>query len=343
MRKLILKNHQSPGDILMLTATVRDLHACYPGEFLTDVRTSADQLWQHNPRLTPLQNDDPEVITLQCNYPLIHRSNESPYHFVEAFTEFLNDKLSLHVVPQKLAGEIHLHPREKAWISQVQERTKTEIPFWVIAAGGKYDFTAKWWNTSRYQEVVDYFHGKIQFVQVGELHHYHPPLRGVIDLRGLTDIRQLVRLVYHAQGVVCGVTFLMHLAAAVETKAGRELSRPCVVVAGGREPPQWEAYPHHQFLHTVGALSCCEKGGCWKSRTLPMGDGSEKDAPRNLCVDVVDRMPRCMDMISSEDVIRAIERYFQGGRHAYLTSEQFCAAQPAVRQPSAQSISTFVA
>ena len=26
-RKLILKNYQSPGDILMLTATVRDLHA----------------------------------------------------------------------------------------------------------------------------------------------------------------------------------------------------------------------------------------------------------------------------------------------------------------------------
>lgn len=38
MRKLILKNHQSPGDVMMLTAAVRDLHACQPGKFLTDVR-----------------------------------------------------------------------------------------------------------------------------------------------------------------------------------------------------------------------------------------------------------------------------------------------------------------
>ena len=338
MRKLILKNHQSPGDILMLTATVRDLHASYPGEFLTDVRTSVDQLWQHNPLITPLREDDPEVTALRCNYPLIHRSNESPYHFVQSFTEYLNDKLSLKITPQKYAGDIYLHQQEKRWISQVQERTGKEIPYWVIAAGGKYDFTAKWWASDRYQQVVDYFYGKIQFVQVGELHHYHPPLRGVIDLRGLTDVRQLIRLVYHAQGVVCGVTFLMHLAATVETKGSAGQTRPCVVIAGGREPPQWEAYPHHQFLHTVGALPCCEKGGCWKARTLPLGDGSEKDLPRNLCLNVVQGMPRCMHMISAEEVICGIQMYFDGGRLAWLTQQEFCAAQPTIRQPIAHSL-----
>ena len=40
MRKLILRNFQSPGDIVMLTAAVRDIHRAHPGEFLTDVRTS---------------------------------------------------------------------------------------------------------------------------------------------------------------------------------------------------------------------------------------------------------------------------------------------------------------
>jgi ADP-heptose:LPS heptosyltransferase len=338
MRKLILRNHQSPGDILMLTATVRDIHACYPGEFLTDVRTSAGQLWMHNPLITPLREDDPEVTSIRCNYPLIHRSNESSYHFVQSFTEYLNDQLSLKIFPQKYAGEVYLHSKEKTWISQVQERTKREIPFWVVAAGGKYDFTAKWWATDRYQQVVDHFYGKIQFVQVGELHHHHPPLRGVIDLRGLTDVRQMVRLMYHAQGVVCGVTFLMHLAAAVETKTKYGDTRPCVVIAGGREPVQWEAYPHHQFLHTVGALPCCEKGGCWKARTLPLGDGSEKDAPRNLCLNVIDGMPRCMHMISAEEVVSRIEMYFDGGRLSYLTAQEFDAAQPAVRQPLSQSI-----
>jgi hypothetical protein len=47
MRKLILRSSQSPGDILMLTAAVRDLHAAYPGQFQTDVRTSADAIWEN--------------------------------------------------------------------------------------------------------------------------------------------------------------------------------------------------------------------------------------------------------------------------------------------------------
>jgi hypothetical protein len=36
MRRLILKNHQSPGDLVMLTAAVRDLHAACPGRFRTE-------------------------------------------------------------------------------------------------------------------------------------------------------------------------------------------------------------------------------------------------------------------------------------------------------------------
>ena len=100
-------------------------------------------------------------------------------------------------------------------------------------------------------------------------------------------------------------------------------NRPCVVVAGGREPPQWVAYPHHQFIHTVGALRCCDNGGCWKSRCVPLGDGDEKDRPENLCVAPVaiapDRhLPRCLDLITAADVIRAVELYHAGGALRYL-------------------------
>ena len=37
VRKLILENSQSPGDIVMLTAALRDLHRCYPGTFQNGV------------------------------------------------------------------------------------------------------------------------------------------------------------------------------------------------------------------------------------------------------------------------------------------------------------------
>jgi ADP-heptose:LPS heptosyltransferase len=328
-RKLILRNHQSPGDIVMLTAAIRDLHHTFPGHFLTDMRTSCPQLWEHNPYLTPVRDDDPEAEVIECNYPLIHKSNQYPYHFIHGFIEDLGERLGVRIQPGIFKGDIHLAEREKHWMSQVQEITKEPLPFWIIVAGGKGDFTIKWWDSARWQQVVDHFRGKILFVQVGEAKHWHPPLKNVLDLRGRTDLRQLVRLVYHAQGVLSPVTMMMHLAAAVEVKGGRPKNRPCVVVAGGREPSQWEAYPHHQFIHMNGALFCCDNGGCWKSRTIPLGDGDEKD--KHLCIDVVPEtapgmrslpLPRCMDLITSNEVTRRIEMYFNGGTARYLNADE---------------------
>jgi len=166
--KIILENYQAPGDIVVLTAALRDLHLCHPGEFVTDVRTICPELWDHN---------------------------------------------------------------------------------------------------------------------------------------------------------VSPVSFLIHLAAAVPTKPGAPACRPCVVILGGREPAHWVSYPQHQVLHTNGALRCCANGGCWKARTVALGDHHEKDSPELLCEDVVDGpLPRCMDMIKADDVIRRIELYFEGGAISYLSA-----------------------
>jgi len=67
-------------------------------------------------------------------------------------------------------------------------------------------------------------------------------------------------------------------------------------------------------LHTAAALPCCDNGGCWKSRTEPLGDGDEKDT--DLCLRPVAtptgrKIPRCLDMISASNVIDAIERYLE--------------------------------
>jgi hypothetical protein len=217
----------------MLTAAVRDLHSCYPGQFLTDVRTSCPELWEHNPHLTSLSEKGRGVELIDCSYPLIDQSNQVPYHCLHGFIAFLNQRLGLAIRPTAFKGDIHLSDREKSWYSQVRELTRRDIPFWIVVAGGKYDVTVKWWETGRYQEVVDHFRDKIQFVQVGENGHYHPKLDGVIDLRGQTNLRELVRLVYHSQGVLCPVTAVMHLAAAIETRRGLPKRRACVVVAGG--------------------------------------------------------------------------------------------------------------
>jgi ADP-heptose:LPS heptosyltransferase len=332
MKKLILRCGLSPGDIVMLTAAVRDLHRCYPGQFTTDVRTVCPELWEHNPYITPLLDDDPEAQELDCSYPLIDRSNEAPYHCLHGFIEFLNDRLGLAVKPTAFRGDIHLTEEERNWFSQVHELTGEKTPFWIIGAGGKYDITIKWWETRRYQQVVDRFRDKLLFVQVGAPGHHHPRLEGTIDLRGKTSLRELVRLVYHAQGVLCGVTALMHLAAAVPVRSGPGRNRPCVVVAGGREPVHWEAYPDHQYIATTGALPCCANGGCWKARTVPLGDGDERDHPDHLCTNVVGGLPRCMELITPDEVIRRIELYFRGGVLRSLSQRERIAARRGVKK-----------
>jgi ADP-heptose:LPS heptosyltransferase len=331
-RKVILKNFQSPGDILMITAAVRDLKLSYP-DILIDVRTSVKEIWENNPYLTKLDEKDKDVEVFKVEYPLIHFSNEGQYHFIHGYRKNFEEQLGLKIEPKKTVqgehgkkkweipcslfkGDIHISDEEKSWMSQIEERG-IKKDFWIIMAGGKYDFTAKWWNPDYYQEVVNHFKGKVTFVQCGEKSHWHPKLKGVVNLIGKTDFRQFIRLIYHSVGVLCPVTFAMHAAAAIESKHGLK-NRPCVVISGGREPSQWEKYPHHRFLETNGALDCCDNGGCWKSRCQTVGDGDEKDT-QGLCIYPIKipnrklSIPKCMDMIKPKDVIRSIEMYYDGG------------------------------
>jgi ADP-heptose:LPS heptosyltransferase len=330
VRKLLLKAGFAPGDGVALTAAVRDLHRSFPDEFQTDVETPYADLWRHNPYVHPLDPDAPDVEHIECDYPLIQSANQTPVHCLNGFVQFLSGHLQRHIRLTEFKGDIHLSAEEQNLPSQVESLLGTRIPYWIISAGGKFDLTVKWWEHKRWQAVVDHFRDRILFVQVGDSKHYHPRLDGVLDLRGWTSLRQLIHLVYHAQGVLCPVTCLMHLAAAVPTRSDQSRSRPCVVVAGGREPAHWEQYPGHQFLHTVGSLPCCASGGCWKRRTIPLGDGRENDATEHLCAAPVGDLPRCMDMISPDDVIRRIEYYFEGGTISPLTSAQ---AENARRAP----------
>jgi ADP-heptose:LPS heptosyltransferase len=313
----VLRNMQAPGDAVMLTALVRDLHRAYPGRFATDVRTPYPEIWHRNPHIVDLDEGDAATTVVDCRYPLVTSSHRSSFHFLQGFVDDLNLKLGLSIRLTRFAGDIHLDNADRAWPRCLAGRLDEGEPYWVVVSGGKYDYTAKWWDPRRFQEVVDHFRGRIRFVQVGSRADYHPLLANAIDLRGRTNLRELIRIVHHSSGVLTPVSLPMHLAAAVEPARNGPAERPCVVIAGGREPPQWETYPTHQFVHTVGALSCCARSGCWKARAYPLGDGDEKDAPERLCTNLVGTLPRCMDLITSREVVARIERYYEGGVLSY--------------------------
>jgi len=136
----------------------------------------------------------------------------------------------------------------------------------------------------------------------------------------------VIRLIHHAEGVICPVTFAMHVAAA--------LHKPCVVTADGREPWWWEGYINspdrhfgdhcaavsvpHRFLHTIGALDCCQTGGCWKSQVVGKPVLGPRDCVKSVALQRGRQSPACMMAVTPEIVADAVLSYYRDG-----TLEQF--------------------
>lgn len=116
-----------------------------------------------------------------------HRPHQhAPFHFIRGFIEYLNETLGLQIKPTLFKGDVHLSSEEREWFREVEDAKGRPPRFWLFASGGKFDYTIKRWSPSRYQEVIDRFLGRLEFVQVGEDQHHHPRLERVLDLRGHT-------------------------------------------------------------------------------------------------------------------------------------------------------------
>ena len=226
---------------------------------------------------------------------------QTSVNFLGGYTEHLAAQLGVPIRCQTNRPMLYLSREELPWTSQVDEITGGHrVPYWIVCAGTKSDFTTKQWPVEYYQEVVDRTSHKWQWVQIGESSHNHPALTGVIDLRGKTDTRQLIRLVYHARGGLGPVTFLQHLCAAFR--------KPYICLLGGREPITWVQYPLQHTLHTLGLLDCCRHQACWKSRVTALGDNPQLDG--SLCELPVlsgsKPVGRCMQMITPEHVVAVL-------------------------------------
>lgn len=291
-RKLLLITDQAPGDAVAMTAAIYSLHKEYPGRYVTAVQSRYPEVFAHNPNV---YEDDSGAAELRMHYPAVHDSNERGIHFMQGWCEFLGSTLGVHV--PLLTNRPHLY---------FPDPTPPVEDYWVICSGGKRDFTNKFWGHHNYQSVVDRLAGAVRFIQVGgpEPGHLHPRLSGVEDMIGKTSLRELFDLIRRSRGVVCGVSLPMHVAAALE--------KPAVIVAGGREPVQWNSYPKQHYLHAVGALPCLSTqgkagGACWRSRVVPLGDGSPSD--EDTCERPVDGFPECMTLIRPSEVSEIVLRY----------------------------------
>jgi len=275
----------------MATSAVRDLKNTYP-EYRIKVDTNNKAIWDNNPYVEDFDGYDEKhgfgakIVT--------QSSRTNGQHFTTAFRVCLEDALKKPIKQGLLKPEIYLDEFEK----------KSKLicgKYWVINIDcGPY--SAKRWIHERWQEVVSRLN-HITFVQVGLTKDNTYRLKGqnVIDFVGKTQdydtgLRRLFQLVYHSEGCISLISSLMHIAAAFD--------KPCVVIAGAREPITFEGYQNHRFLHTIGSLKCSSTYACWACSM----EGCLKRKG-----EVIDGVCRCIHMITADDVVNAILSYYKGG------------------------------
>ena len=323
--QLILAHTRAVGDVVTMTALVRDIHRRYPGRFRTAVDTTCKDVWQHNPYLEPLppagERKSAGWRRIELSYggslKTVHKVRT---HFLLAWHTHFEQETGYPVPLTDPRPDLHLGPDE--------QRRIVEGRYWVVLPGGKGDFTTKWPLTSSVQAAVDYLRGLgLKFVQAGAVGgkpaHWNPELKGVTSLVGKTTLREYIRLIAQAEGVICTITSAMHIAAAFE--------KPAVVWAGGREEPWWEAYGNyfpgafgpdakpvrveHRYLHTMGLLECSPwtgKVGCWANKCVPTGEDKSRCklpviAPSGQVV------PKCQALITPEKIAESVLAYYLDG------------------------------
>jgi ADP-heptose:LPS heptosyltransferase len=285
-----------------MSAAIECLHKQHPNKYLTDIETSCDSIYENNPHI--IRHRSGRKIKME--YPLIHQSNQKNVHFIQGYCEFLEKQLDIKIECNVNRPFLYLSNEEKKWMNQVVETTGYKGNFWLICSGVKSDYTIKAWPF--YQDVVDHYKGKITFVQVGEAHHNHKPLNGVINLIGKTTARQLIRLANKSVAGIGGVSFLHHIYAAFQ--------KPFVCIASGMEPATWERYNTEAYLTMQGRLPCCLEGGCWRKKIVKENN-IDKYCDYPIFNIASEPYPKCMTMISVENVINAIDSYYFGGILTY--------------------------
>lgn len=329
MIDLAISLHRAPGDTTVLTGFLRDLQAAHPGRYRVWADVNHAALLLNNPHVHAAGRLEglalPEgALRVRAEYGLgtVQQRYET-VHFLSWFHRDFGWKAGVRVPVTRPTPDLHL--------SAAELEPPVEGRYWLFVAGGKADATVKIWSRREWQRTADLVRGMgLGVVQVGARGpgHVHFDLDGSLNLVGRTGLRDVLRLIRHADGVVCGITFAMHAAAA--------LDRPCVVVAGGREAPHWEAYVRenpglggpsvaaglkvpHRFLHTTGMLDCATPGGCWRNAVMPPDErGLVCHRPTSVGGQA---LPECMRIITAEKVAENIWSYYVDGtlplpRHA---------------------------
>lgn len=309
-KEIIFHNRQRIGDMIMFTCAIRDFKKAYP-DIKVGVISTGMHVWDYNPYverkldsyfkngktlkdITPADflAGNTNVLKIGPGW-MTNASNRIDWHFANAFRVSIENALGIHISQGESRGDI--------WVTQEEYNAPRvfEQPYWLIVTSGEKGWGCKMYPTEKWQKFIDQ-NSDITFVQLGAAGDNPTRLKGknVIDYVGKTEdrntgLRDLIKLFLNAEGSISLVSFAMHLSGA--------LYKPAIVIAGGREPVSFTQYAGHRYLATDGCLPC-SVNACWHCDI-------------NACSALnANKEPMCVDMIQPEDLTRALQSYYIGGR-----------------------------
>lgn len=282
------------GDTVSVSALVRDLYAAFPGVGISVAGTSAEEIFRYDYRVKWKLPPDRVFVPL-THKPTLDRSYSDPTaRYIYACHDAFEAATGI-TVPR---GE----PRPSLILSPKESQHPVDNPYFVVCSGVKQDLPIKMWPHEYFEEVVRRVGGR--WIQVGgltsgRLQHHQVAIAKAENKIGRTTIRELMRIVAHADAVVCLVSLPMLLASAFGVK--------CVVPAGGRENPSLFEGLGVDYMETMNRLPCSVGGGCGVFAAVPAHTDSA--FPDNwLCKDPVETasgeyVGKCMRLITPDDVI----------------------------------------
>jgi ADP-heptose:LPS heptosyltransferase len=264
-----------PGDDMLCTVVLRELK-----------KRGRKKIWMmsKNPELFEDNHDVDLVVPIDDRFRLYVQALGKKWQPLEYASVDRDKDMSLppnrHIIAELcwragIRGPVALHPY---FYIRNEEKEKAAWADGMVAIqssglGGQWPMQNKQWYPERFQQVVNGLKARFKFIQLGSASD--APLNDVVDLRGKTNMRETAALLESCRLFIGNVGFMMHVARAVE--------RPSIIVYGGREAPWQSGYSCNRNLYS--AVPCAP---CWLF---------------NKC----DYNRTCMDKITVEDVIRAVE------------------------------------
>lgn len=279
---IVLSFANTIGDDLLCTIPARDLNEKKKEKVW--VLTAYPELFKGNPFVAKaIKKNKAGNVNPAIKKYFNHFSIKIIYPWYTSYNNITDQDISpskhiVHLMCEKVNIESPSIIKPFIYLSDYEKKKgelyKNQICVHSTGSGARHYMANKDWFTDRFEEVVAYLNSDYSVLQIGL--STDPLLKGTIDLRGKTTIRETASILFNSKFFIGQVGFLMHLARAVDCRS--------VILYGGRESPLQTGYDFNINLYS--SINCSP---CWYSNYCPNNK-------------------ICMDIIRADDVIRAVEK-----------------------------------